>query len=204
VVEGLQKFFGALNKDEHTYLASLSKSMSRSLEEFYCNINNCGISAISGDGFNNFEVCVENAVEEYYKDYCSFLQSQKVLMEARREKVIQERLAQFERDLDKSKTAISSNADSIKRSEEDCEEDCSTTTTTTTTTSTETRSFRSQRKLAASNAASNTSKLNAISEETGINGAEESIASVSDLFKKQVILEDDRCEDLVLPDAEEN
>ena len=55
-------------------------------------------------GRDEFMQCVETAEKEYKDSYLPFLECQRENMAARREKQVAERLAQFERSLDSSKT----------------------------------------------------------------------------------------------------
>ena len=48
-----------------TYLSSLSRSLSLVLEEFYKNIEACGISATSGLGFDKLEDKIAKCKKEY-------------------------------------------------------------------------------------------------------------------------------------------
>jgi len=97
-----QAFGKALSEDETTYLQALARSMSLALEEFYKNLNNCGVSATTGEGLHEFQEALDLAVEEYNSEYLDYLQDRKDTMKARRDRVIQDRLEQFEKSLDMS------------------------------------------------------------------------------------------------------
>jgi len=97
-----EEFGKALNDSETTYLQSLSRSMSLALEEFYKNLNNCGVSAKTGEGMKEFNECLKVATEEYHTQYLDYLEDQKTNMAARRERIIQANMEKFEKSLDKS------------------------------------------------------------------------------------------------------
>jgi len=103
-----QAFGAALKEDETTYLEALARSMSVALEEFYINLNNCGVSATTGEGMGEFANAIACAEEEYRTQYLDCLRDQRETMNARRERLNQDRLEQFEKTLDKSqpRTAI--------------------------------------------------------------------------------------------------
>merc|ERR1719433_1070060 len=56
-------------QDETTYVGNLAQSMSLALEEFYANLRSVGVSALTGDGFDEFLEELKNAAEEYEQDY---------------------------------------------------------------------------------------------------------------------------------------
>lgn len=51
------------------YMGSLINSLSLMLEEFYRHLDVVGVSAYTGDGFDDFLEAVDNKVEEYNRDY---------------------------------------------------------------------------------------------------------------------------------------
>ena len=56
-------------QDETTYVGNLAQSMSLALEEFYANLRHVGVSAMTGDGFDEFLEELKSAAEEYEQDY---------------------------------------------------------------------------------------------------------------------------------------
>ncbi|RKP17485.1 hypothetical protein ROZALSC1DRAFT_10085, partial [Rozella allomycis CSF55] len=64
-----EAFQVALQEEESSYMNSLVQSMSLMLEEFYKHLNVVGVSSMTGEGMDDLFIAVENAVEEYYKDY---------------------------------------------------------------------------------------------------------------------------------------
>eukprot|EP00043_Microstomoeca_roanoka_P004347 m.49092 g.49092 ORF g.49092 m.49092 type:complete len:392 (-) comp12448_c0_seq1:26-1201(-) len=55
-------------EQETGYIASLARSMSLVLEEFYENLRTVGVSALTGEGMDDLFRCVDEAVEEYMTD----------------------------------------------------------------------------------------------------------------------------------------
>mmetsp|Transcript_17619 Transcript_17619/g.16858 ORF Transcript_17619/g.16858 Transcript_17619/m.16858 type:complete len:145 (+) Transcript_17619:119-553(+) len=52
-----------------SYLSSLSRSMSLVLEEFYKNIEACGVSSLTSKGFETLEEQFEKGRKSYYESY---------------------------------------------------------------------------------------------------------------------------------------
>lgn len=50
---------------ETSYISNLTRSMSLTLDEFYKSFQCCGVSSVTGAGFNDFLELVKNAVENY-------------------------------------------------------------------------------------------------------------------------------------------
>ncbi|XP_953673.1 uncharacterized protein TA16325 [Theileria annulata] len=59
-----EKFYEAVTHDE-TYMASLSRSCALMLNEFYMNIKCCGISCMTGEGFEEHVKLLDECVDEY-------------------------------------------------------------------------------------------------------------------------------------------
>lgn len=98
--DGLDKIGEALSR-ETTYIASLARSMSLAMEEFYKNLRSVGVSAVTGQGCAEFEEALQEAVEEFHTSYVPFLLEQRRDIEEKRQRAIQEQLQGFERGLDR-------------------------------------------------------------------------------------------------------
>jgi translation initiation factor IF-2 len=69
--EWMQDFdtFHEAMTDETSFIATLSRSMSVVLEEFYQNLRAVGVSALTGEGIDELFEAVDEAVEEYMTEY---------------------------------------------------------------------------------------------------------------------------------------
>merc|ERR1712093_348614 len=97
-----QKVGDALSR-ETSYVASLAKSMSLAMEEFYKNIRSVGVSAVTGEGCEDFDKAVKAACDEFHTSYVPFLEEQRKDMEEKRQRAVEEQLKDFRRGLDRAK-----------------------------------------------------------------------------------------------------
>jgi len=88
---------------ETSYVASLSRSMSLAMEEFYRNLRSVGVSAVTGIGCAEFEDALKEACAEFHESYVPFLQEQARDMEEKRQRAIEDQVRDFERNLDRAK-----------------------------------------------------------------------------------------------------
>merc|ERR1711997_828012 len=54
---------------ETSYVGNLAQSMSLALDEFYANLRAVGVSAMTGEGLDDFLEKLDEATEEYESDY---------------------------------------------------------------------------------------------------------------------------------------
>jgi hypothetical protein len=103
-MEDFEKVSEALSR-ETSYVASLARSMSLAMEEFYRNLRTVGVSAVTGQGCADFIQALTGASEEFHTSYVPFLLEQRRDMEEKRQRKINEQLQEFERGLDKAGAA---------------------------------------------------------------------------------------------------
>ncbi|XP_061611575.1 GPN-loop GTPase 1 isoform X2 [Phyllopteryx taeniolatus] len=93
-----EAFQDALSQ-ERSYVSNLTRSMSLVLDEFYSNLRVVGVSSVTGSGLGELLVKVQDAAEEYDRDYLpEYERLRKQLMEAKSEKQ-QEQLERLSKDL---------------------------------------------------------------------------------------------------------
>ena len=51
------------------YYSSLTRSLSLMLDEFYCNLHRCGVSAVTGDGLDSFWDTISMASRDFAEEY---------------------------------------------------------------------------------------------------------------------------------------
>ncbi|KAJ3218687.1 hypothetical protein HDU67_004469 [Dinochytrium kinnereticum] len=61
--------FQASVREDSSYMGTLVNSMCLVLEEFYKSLKVVGVSAVTGEGMDDFMNAVDDAVDEYYRDY---------------------------------------------------------------------------------------------------------------------------------------
>merc|ERR1719343_265968 len=97
-----EKIGEALSK-ETSYVASLARSMSLAMEEFYSNLRSVGVSAVTGQGCADFERAVAEAAEEFHTSYVPFLLEQRRDIEEKRRRAVDEQMKAMERNMNKAK-----------------------------------------------------------------------------------------------------
>ncbi|CAE6927733.1 QQT2 [Symbiodinium sp. CCMP2592] len=101
-MEDFEKLGDALSR-ETSYVASLARSMSLAMEEFYSNLRSVGVSAVTGAGCEDFEKAMVDACKEFEESYVPFLLEQRRDLEAKRRAAVEEQVKSFERGLDRAK-----------------------------------------------------------------------------------------------------
>eukprot|EP00916_Digyalum_oweni_P013992 GHVL01022860.1.p2 GENE.GHVL01022860.1~~GHVL01022860.1.p2 ORF type:complete len:105 (-),score=22.38 GHVL01022860.1:98-412(-) len=84
---------------ETTYIASLSRSMSLALEEFYSVLRAVGVSSATGDGIIEFEAAVQEAREEFDRDFLPWLQERKDNILQKQQEYAKKNAMKFHKDI---------------------------------------------------------------------------------------------------------
>ncbi|KAJ1865892.1 hypothetical protein LPJ78_002292 [Coemansia sp. RSA 989] len=71
-----EAFQQALSRQEECFMNSLMQSMSLVLDEFYSHLRVCGVSAMTGQGMEDFFDKIQDAVREYHEEFKPNLQKQ--------------------------------------------------------------------------------------------------------------------------------
>jgi len=99
-----EKFQQALDDMSETagFYGSLTRSLSLVLDEFYSNFANaCGVSAVTGNGIDEFWKTVQKAAtQDFALDYIEDLKNRMEEQQARREAMARCSIQRLQRDLD--------------------------------------------------------------------------------------------------------
>jgi GTPase SAR1 family protein len=120
-MDDFEAFQGAVEGDS-SYSSSLSRSLCLVLDEFYKNLRNAGVSAITGEGVVDFFIQVDKCADEYMESYWPDLErrkAEKAELEAKRKEA---NLVRLQNDLAESQ-GQSVVLSAPRRMEEDDEEE---------------------------------------------------------------------------------
>jgi GTPase SAR1 family protein len=97
-MQDFEAYSAALDKDS-SYASTLSRSLSLVLEEFYQNLTVCGVSALTGEGMEEFFKGVAKCAEEYETVYLPELDMMKKEKAEREAKRQEKELSKLKKDL---------------------------------------------------------------------------------------------------------
>ena len=100
-MEDFDSYLDAI-QEEQSYMGSLSRSLCLALEEFYISIRHCGVSSVTGEGFN--ELITNHcpaATAEFIDSYVPYLTQKREEINVRREQLAKKQLSDFEKKMAK-------------------------------------------------------------------------------------------------------
>lgn len=123
-----ESFQQALRREEESnghgsgYMNSLMNSMSLVLEEFYNHLDVVGVSASTGEGFDEYLECLERKRTEYWNDYRPELEAMKEQRDKAKEEAKKDQFDKLMKDINddkKPKTKTSTGSTSLKLTDSD-------------------------------------------------------------------------------------
>lgn len=105
------------------YMSSLLNSMSLMLEEFYSHLSVVGVSAMTGQGIDEFFAAVDTKADEFRKDYRPELEWKRAERAKEGDEKKEKELARFMNDLNMDKSQSASNSAGRRRQKKDDDED---------------------------------------------------------------------------------
>ena len=81
------------------YYSSLTRSLSLMLDEFYCNLHRCGISAATGEGVEEFWNTIKMAAKEFTDEYVPDLKNRLEEINSRKKALAKNDLSRLQQDL---------------------------------------------------------------------------------------------------------
>ncbi|KAL7064293.1 hypothetical protein AAHC03_04506 [Spirometra sp. Aus1] len=97
------------------YMTSLTNSLSLVLDEFYKDLRCCGVSSVTGEGFDEFMTLVAGATEQYFTD---FLPALKANQKAGKNRTAPSLLSKYSEDTEEAVDSISESSSSTSDEEE--------------------------------------------------------------------------------------
>lgn len=97
-MKDFEDFEDALMSDK-AYLSTLSRSMSLVLIEFYEKLNSCGVSALTGKGYDSLLKAVDKGKEEYEEVFLPDIKQRLELNDAEKKKIQQDNLEAYNKDV---------------------------------------------------------------------------------------------------------
>jgi GTPase SAR1 family protein len=101
-MQDFEEFQAALRSNT-TYMASLTRSMSLVLEEFYKTLKCVGVSAVTGQGMPELFAAIEGSRQEYYSEYKPSLLKKQAERAKQEQSMKEEQLKALQKDLKSSK-----------------------------------------------------------------------------------------------------
>ena len=101
-MKDFEKFEDAVVNDK-TYLSTLSRSMCLVLQEFYEKLNSCGVSALTGKGYDSLIAAVNKGKIEYDEIFLPDIQQRMKLNEAEKSKIQQDNIEAYQKDVEDDK-----------------------------------------------------------------------------------------------------
>jgi GTPase SAR1 family protein len=94
-MKDLEKFQESLEA-ENSYMSSLSRSMSLVLDEFYSTIRSVGVSAVTGEGMDDFFSAINSCVDDYYEKYIPYVQHMQEMKQKKDQERMEAQAGKFE------------------------------------------------------------------------------------------------------------
>lgn len=91
------------NASESGYYGSLTRSLSLVLDEFYSTLRYVGVSAVTGDGIDEFWNTIDAAAQDFYTDYLQDLKIRMEEQQAKKQAIARDSMNRLANDLNEAK-----------------------------------------------------------------------------------------------------